>query len=120
MPREHRNTLIDAVFESQVIHRQKFHLAFVSWMASSESAAKLQNKTRNNRATPMNNNNQQFDVARTPRPVRSEWERAIASLRPWLSAEKFAETEKVHWRMFDRANSWFELGGLTTRRDNKR
>ena len=65
----------------------------------------------------MSNNYQQFDA---PRPVRTEWERAIASLRPWLSAERFQEAEKVHWRMFDRANSWFERGGVTSRRENPR
>ena len=68
----------------------------------------------------MNNNTQQFDVAKTPRPVRAEWERSIASLRPWLSAEKFQEAEKIHWRMFERANSWFELGGAPARRKNLR
>jgi hypothetical protein len=47
----------------------------------------------------------------TPRPVRAEWERTIASLRPWLSAERFREAEIVHWRMFERANSWHERGG---------
>jgi len=60
----------------------------------------------------MNNNNRLFDMSNTPRPVRAEWERAIASLRPYLSAEKFAEAERTHWRMFDRANSWFEHGAL--------
>jgi len=68
----------------------------------------------------MNNNTPQSDVANTPRPVRAEWERSIASLRPWLSAEKFQEAEKIHWRMFDRANSWFESGSVTARRENSR
>ncbi|MBI3701791.1 MAG: hypothetical protein HY242_15285 [Afipia sp.] len=55
-------------------------------------------------------NSTQFDFANSPRPMRAEWERAIASVRPYLSPEKFAEAEKTHWRMFERANSWFELG----------
>lgn len=42
-----------------------------------------------------------------PKPDRAEWEKTLAALRPWLSPEKFAETEKIHWRMFDRANRWF-------------
>jgi hypothetical protein len=29
-------------------------------------------------------------------------------MKPWMSPEKFAETEKIHWRMFERANRWFE------------
>ncbi len=68
----------------------------------------------------MNNNHQQFDVSRTPRPVRAEWERAIASLRVWLSPERFQEAEKVHWRMFDRANSWFERSDVKPRREIRR
>ena len=68
----------------------------------------------------MNNNTRQFDMPTSPRPVRAEWERTIASLRPWLSVEKFQEAEKIHWRMFDRANSWFEAGGRLARRDNLR
>lgn len=64
----------------------------------------------------MNEDNRQFDISDTPRPVRAEWERTISSLRPWLSPEKFQEAEKVHWRMFDRANSWFELGARPTNR----
>ena len=68
----------------------------------------------------MNKDNRQFDMPNTPRPVRAEWERSIKSLRPFLSAEKFAEAEKNHWRMFDRANSWFEHGGLAARRENQR
>lgn len=44
-----------------------------------------------------------------PRPVRADWEKTLAALKPWLSPEKFAETEKIHWRMFDRANRWHEL-----------
>jgi hypothetical protein len=63
-----------------------------------------------------NNNTQHFNFANSPRPVRAEWERAIASLRPWLSPEKFAEAEKTHWRMFERANAWFETGARTSRR----
>ncbi len=53
----------------------------------------------------------------SPRPIRAEWERAINALRPFLSAEKFKEAEETHWRMFDRANSWFELGGRARRDD---
>ena len=68
----------------------------------------------------MNDDNRQFDMSNTPRPVRAEWERTIASLRPWLSQEKFAEAEKTHWRMFDRANSWLEGGGRPARGDNPR
>ena len=74
--------------------------------------------THNKRATAMNEDKQQFDISNAPRPVRAEWERTIASLRPWLSPEKFAEAEKTHWRMFDRANSWFERGGRPARRGN--
>ena len=44
----------------------------------------------------------------SPRPVRAEWEQTINALRPWLSPEKFRETEAIHWRMFERANNWFE------------
>jgi hypothetical protein len=43
-----------------------------------------------------------------PRPDRAEWAKALAKLKPWLSPEKFAETEAIHWRMFERANRWFE------------
>ena len=68
----------------------------------------------------MNDENRQFDLSNTPRPVRAEWERTINSLRPYLSPEKFAEAEKTHWRMFDRANSWFERGGRPARRGNSR
>jgi hypothetical protein len=46
-----------------------------------------------------------------PRPNRVEWEQTINSLRPWLSPEKFKEAEQVHWRMFDRLNSWYEPAG---------
>ncbi len=67
----------------------------------------------------MNDDNRQFDLSNTPRPVRAEWERTINSLRPYLSPEKFAEAEKTHWRMFDRANRWFE-GGRRARRENSR
>ncbi len=38
-----------------------------------------------------------FDIP--PKPIRAEWEKTIAALRPFLSDEKFAETEKIHWRM---------------------
>lgn len=43
-----------------------------------------------------------------PRPVRADWEKALAAMKPWLSPEKFAETEAIHWRMFERANRWHE------------
>lgn len=46
----------------------------------------------------------------TPRPIRSEWEKSLADLRPWLSPEKFKETEKIHWRMFERADRWYQAG----------
>ena len=68
----------------------------------------------------MNNNNRQFDISNTPRPIRAEWERTINALRPYLSPEKFAEAEKTHWRMFDRANSWFELGAMCAARAKTR
>ena len=80
----------------------------------------LQATTHKKRAITMNKENQQSDFSSTPRPVRAEWERTIASLRPYLSPEKFQEAEKVHWRMFDRANSWFELGALRRGRENRR
>lgn len=41
-----------------------------------------------------------------PKPDRAEWEKTLAKLKPWLSPEKFAETETIHWRMFERANRW--------------
>lgn len=43
-----------------------------------------------------------------PKPDRAEWEKTLAKLKPWLSPEKFAETEAIHWRMFERANRWHE------------
>ena len=43
-----------------------------------------------------------------PKPDRAEWAKALAAMKPWMSPEKFAETEKIHWRMFERANRWFE------------
>lgn len=43
-----------------------------------------------------------------PKPDRAEWEKTLAKLKPWLSPEKFAETEVIHWRMFERANRWHE------------
>lgn len=43
-----------------------------------------------------------------PKPDRAEWERTLAKLKPWLSPEKFAETEEIHWRMFERANRWHQ------------
>lgn len=46
----------------------------------------------------------------TPRPVRAEWEKSLAALKPWLTPEKFSETEKIHWRMFERANRWHQPG----------
>lgn len=67
----------------------------------------------------MNKDSPQSVFPGTPRPVRAEWERTIASLRPYLSPEKFAEAEKTHWRMFDRANSWFELGALRRGRETR-
>lgn len=76
--------------------------------------------THKKRALTMNKQNQQADFSSTPRPIRAEWERTIASLRPYLSPEKFQEAEKVHWRMFDRANSWFELGALRRNSENRR
>ncbi len=64
----------------------------------------------------MDKNIPRSDFSNTPRPIRAEWEKAIASLRPLLPPDKFAEAEKVHWRMFDRANSWFELGARSVDR----
>lgn len=49
-----------------------------------------------------------FTIDDVPRPVRAEWEKTLAALRPWLSPEKFAEAEEVHWRMFARANRWHQ------------
>lgn len=46
----------------------------------------------------------------TPRPVRAEWEKSLAAVKPWLTPEKFQETEKIHWRMFERANRWYQSG----------
>jgi hypothetical protein len=46
--------------------------------------------------------------ADVPKPDRAEWAKALAAMKPWMSPEKFAETEKIHWRMFERANRWFE------------
>lgn len=43
-----------------------------------------------------------------PKPNRAEWEKTLKALKPWLSPEKFAETEAIHWRMFERANRWHE------------
>lgn len=43
-----------------------------------------------------------------PKPDRAEWEKTLKALKPWLSPEKFAETEQIHWRMFERANRWYE------------
>lgn len=43
-----------------------------------------------------------------PKPDRAEWEKTLKALKPWLSPEKFAETEAIHWRMFERANRWHE------------
>ena len=50
-----------------------------------------------------------FDIP--PKPIRAEWEKTIAALRPFLSDEKFAETEKVHWRMYERASRWYTPDG---------
>lgn len=49
-----------------------------------------------------------------PRPVRADWEKALAAVKPWLSPEKFAETEAIHWRMFERANRWHENFSLSS------
>lgn len=43
-----------------------------------------------------------------PRPDRAQWEKSLKALKPWMSPEKFAETEEIHWRMFERANRWYE------------
>lgn len=43
-----------------------------------------------------------------PKPDRAEWEKTLAKLKPWLSPEKFAETEAIHWRMFERASRWHD------------
>lgn len=63
--------------------------------------------TRNKRAIIMKNNSPKLNFDIPPRPIRAEWEKTIAALRPFLSDEKFAETEKVHWRMFERASRWY-------------
>jgi hypothetical protein len=49
-----------------------------------------------------------------PKPDRAEWEKTLKALKPWLSPEKFAETEATHWRMFERANRWHENFSLTS------
>lgn len=43
-----------------------------------------------------------------PKPDRAAWEKTLKALKPWLSPEKFAETEVIHWRMFERANRWHQ------------
>lgn len=43
-----------------------------------------------------------------PKPNRADWEKTLKALKPWLSPEKFAETEEIHWRMFERANRWHQ------------
>ena len=43
-----------------------------------------------------------------PKPDRAAWEKTLKALKPWLSPEKFAETEEIHWRMYERANRWYE------------
>jgi len=43
-----------------------------------------------------------------PRPDRVQWEKTLKAMKPWLSPEKFAEAEAVHWRMFERANRWHD------------
>lgn len=48
-----------------------------------------------------------------PKPDRAEWEKTLKALKPWLSPEKFAETEAIHWRMFERANRWHEGHSLS-------
>lgn len=52
-----------------------------------------------------------------PRPVRAEWEKTINSLRPWLSPEKFEEAAEIHWRMFERVDSWYTMGANPRRGD---
>lgn len=49
-----------------------------------------------------------------PKPDRAEWEKTLKALKPWLSPEKFAETETIHWRMFERANRWHENFSLSS------
>ncbi len=49
-----------------------------------------------------------------PKPDRAEWEKTLKALKPWLSPEKFAETEAIHWRMFERANRWHENFSLSS------
>jgi hypothetical protein len=68
--------------------------------------------THNKRAMTMNTSGTpklNFDIP--PKPIRAEWEKTIAALRPFLSDEKFAETEKVHWRMYERASRWYTPDG---------
>lgn len=43
-----------------------------------------------------------------PKPDRAEWEKTLKALQAVAQPEKFAETEAIHWRMFERANRWHE------------
>ncbi len=46
----------------------------------------------------------------SPRPVRAEWDKALADMKPWLSPERFEEAKEIHWRIFERANRWHKPG----------
>jgi hypothetical protein len=90
-------------------------------MACEQAARRAEKAITMIKTTPLDypHSNPQAMFSHSPRPIRAEWERTINSIRPWLTPEKFKEAEEVHWRMFDRANSWYELGGRM-RRENSR